>query len=380
MSTTTMTSTNSLAVKKWEMKTWLENIQRTVIGHCMRRGSLFYVPDFLGSTNRGDQLTFGYAAKLTGVPVGEGGTLNNNTEALNLQSSTMAINVCRIGVENPNTDTIEQQRTFVDFEEVTRVQLSRRVRELMEASFFNQVAGANPTTLTIDGTTYNSSNITFVQGLNPIIAPTSQRVIWQGGVSNDQSLSSTNTFTLDLVDAAIELAERNTTTQPLERLDGDEFDLFISPEQCTDLKRDTTGKIQWYSNMIAMTTGGVTGDNSYIVNGLQDGMLVSGRYNNVNIFSASRVAQGVNSSTGVNISTVRRAVMLGRNAATFASPFGGRLDDTDVPTKFFFQYKDFDYYKAMEARMIYGIKKMSPSNLQDQGVITISTYAAPHSF
>lgn len=376
MSSTVMTSSNSLTVKKWETKTWLENIQRTVIGHAFKRGSLFFASDLLGSTNRGDAITYAFANMLTAVPIGEGGTLTNNTEALNLQNQQIVINVSRIGVENPNTDTIEQQRTFVNFEEVTRVQMSRRVRALVEASFFNQLAGVNQTNFTIDGTFYSGDNRTFVQGLNSIVAPTSQRIIRQAGAASDEALTSTNVFTLDLIDAAVELAE--TGTQPIDRLDGDEFDLFVHPYQLTDLKRDVTGRIQWFPQQLSYINGGMTGDGNMLATGLQDGMLCAGRYNNVNIYSASRIATGVNSSTSANISTVRRAVLLGRNAATFASPYGARMTDKDVPVKYFFQYKDFDYYKAMEARMVYGLKKLSGSNLQDQGVIAISSYAAAH--
>lgn len=375
MSSTVMTSSNSLTVKKWEAKTWLENIQRTIIGHAFTRGSLYFAPDFLGTKNRGDQLTYAFAAKLTGMPVGEGGTLTNNTESLNLQNSSIVINVCRIGVENPNNDTIEQQRTLVEFEDVTRTQMSRRVREFIESSFFYQLAGSPATTVTVDGTTYTGSNLTFINGLNSIVAPTTNRIVRAGGAATDQALTSSDTMTLDLIDAMIELAE--TGTQPLERLDGDEFDLYVHPYQLTDLKRDTTGKIQWYTNQLAGITGGDLKGN-YIDNGIERGMLAAGRYNNVNIYSASRVAIGANSSTSAPITTVRRAVMLGRNAATFASPYGGRLTDKDVPVKYFFQLKDFDYYKAMEARMIYGMKKLSGSNLEDQGVIVCSTYAAAH--
>ena len=63
---------------------------------------------------------------------------------------------------------------------------------------------------------------------------------------------------------------------------------------------------------------------------------------------------------------------------SFASPFGGRVTDTDVPVKIFFQLTDYVYYKGSEARLIYGMKKMSPSNKDDIGAFVISTYAAAH--
>src|SRR3990172_4255122 len=159
---------NNLIVKRWETETWLETIQRKVYGHLLKRGIIYFAPDFLGSKSRGDELTFGFASKLKAIPVGAGGTVTGNSEALDLQSYKMAIDVCRVSVNSPNIDTIEQQRTYVNFEEIGRAQLSQRVRELIETSIFYQAAGANPTSIAVDGTTYTSTDRRFVQGLNTI--------------------------------------------------------------------------------------------------------------------------------------------------------------------------------------------------------------------
>jgi hypothetical protein len=182
-------------------------------------------------------------------------------------------------------------------------------------------------------------------------------------------------FTLDLIDAAIEKVRASQPT--IELLDGDMMDLFISPEQETDLKRDTTGKIQWFNINVSVIQGGETVENK-IMNGSKFGKDPVGRYANVNIYSCTRVANGVDSGTNDRIANVRRAVMVGKDAAVFGSPMGGRLVDNQVPLKFFEQLQDFDYLKAIEARFIYGLKKMVFDG-EDYGVVTISTWAAPHS-
>jgi hypothetical protein len=130
MASTTMTSANALTQKLWATEDWTNPGQRVAFGHMFMRGSVFYVEDFLGNTGmaRGDNITYDYTNKLVGIPVGEGGTLDGNEEALNLGSFTMAINVTRIGVLNPNDDTIEQQRTLVDFPERTRKLIPQRLR------------------------------------------------------------------------------------------------------------------------------------------------------------------------------------------------------------------------------------------------------------
>lgn len=373
MATTTMTSANSLTVKRWEMSTWLQALQATGLGHMMNRGVIYFPEELIGGKT-GDQTTFAYAGKLTGVPIGEGGTADGNEEALDLKSHSMLMNVSRLPVLNPNVNTIEQQRTNVNFAEVTKAQLARRIVELVDTSLFYQLAGAAPTSLSIGGTTYSSAaDLLHVQGHNTPTAPTSGRIIRAAGRANDQSLTSADKMTLDLIDAALEAAD--TSTQPLDYLDGNEFDLYCSPEQVVDLMRDSSGKVQWYANNLAALTGG---KDEMITNRMKNGMVSVGKYRNVNIYQAPRVAYGVNGSTSAVITTVRRAVLVGRDAASFASPFGGRLTDKDVPVKYFLQFKDYDYYVGMEARLIYGLKKMSPSGKEDIGVIVISTYAATH--
>lgn len=375
MSQTVMLSGNNLTVKLWEKKAWLQAMQRSVVGHSFDRGSIYFPEKLKGKDAVGDTVTFPYVGKLTGIPIGEGGTADGNEEALDLQNFSMVMNVSRLPVLNPNKDTIEQERTTVDFEVNTRKALMKRAVELLDTSFFMQLAGANPTSYTINGTTYSTAaQLLHIQGQNTPVAPTSNRQIWPNGWTNDQSLTSNDIFTLDLIDYALEKIDRSD--QIIEPLEGDTYDLFVSPEQLVDLQQNTTGKIQWFNIELAKIIG--QNKDNMIENRFHNKMVCAGKYRNVFIYSAPRVAYGVNSSTSAVITTVRRAVLVGADALSFASPFGGRVTDTDVPVKFFFQLKDYDYYKGSEARLIYGMKKMSPSNKDDIGVMVISTYAAPH--
>jgi hypothetical protein len=369
-----MASSNNLTVKRWEMETWLQALQSTAFGHMMERG-IIYTPEELKGDEPGDSVTFAYAGKLTKIPVGEGGTLDGNEEGLDLKSHAMVMNVSRLGVLNPNKDTIEQKRTYVDFPEVSKKQLSRRVAELVDTSIFQQLAGAAPSSLTIGGTTYSTAaDLLHVQGHNTPVAPTSNRIVRAGSQSADESLTSSNLMTTDLIDYALEAS--SLSLQPIEELDGMEYDLFLSPEQIVDLLHDNSGHIQWYMNNLAALKGG---KENAIEDRFMNGIVSAGKYRNVNIYQSPRVAFGVNSGTAANITTVRRGVLLGRDALALQSPFGSTLNDEDVPVKFFAQLKDYDYYKGMEARLIYGAKKMSPTGKDDIGVTVISTYAATHS-
>lgn len=380
MSTTSMLSTNALAVKLWAKEDYLDIYKSTVYGRMLSSGTLHYATELNGAA-KGDNVTFAFNGILTGQGTGEGGTLVGNEEALSLSSDSMAINVVRHAVNNPNDDTIEQQRTYVPFEKNARTLLKNWHKSRLEWSIFNQLAGANSTTYLIDGATYSAADkLPFVRGLNGIAAPTTNRIIRAGGAATDEALTSSNTMTLDLIDAAIELTKRTyPTVEPLER-DGDEsFDLYISWEQLTDLKRDTTGKIQWSQNYLSAMAGGMIKDNPIFTNTI--GAKAVARYANVFIIPSTRIPYGVHSSTSVIQTNVRRAVMCGKNAGAIGTIQGGRLTDNSVPLIYKQQFQDYEYYKGIEARLIYGVTKLqgaSAGNTEDWGSIVISTYAAAH--
>ena len=374
MSSTTMTSANALTRKLWATEDWVNPGQQVAFGHLFSRGAVFFVEDFLGNKARGDNVTFDYTNKLTGIPVGEGGTLDGNEEALDIGNYSMSMNVTRIGVLNPNDDTIEQQRTLVDFPQRTRKIIPQRHMELLDASCFNHLAGFNPTSYTQNGTTWSGSAKLFVQGHNTPVAPSTDRIIRAGAVATDQALTSSNTMTLDLIDYMLE--KNANSDQPVKTFSDDTFDGYFSPEQIVDLKQDTTGKIQWFNIQLAKITGGKKNE---LEKSMFDEMTALGSYAGVNIYQAARVAFGQRSDTSAVITTVRRAVLVGKDALSFASPFGGRPSDSDVPLKYFSQLKDYEYFKGLEGRMIYGLKKMVASNSEDIGTMVISTYAAAHS-
>lgn len=375
MSATQMATTNALAVKLWGKKGWSNLGASTAFGYAFGRGAVFFAEDLMGGKARGDNITYDYTNKLTGIPIGEGGTLDGNEEALNLGNFQLAMNVTRVGVLSPNEDTIEQQRTNIPFMKRAGELIPARHAELVDTSFFYQLAGANPTSFTLNGTTWASTATKlFVQGHNTPVAPSSDRIIRANSAATDQALTSADKMTLDIIDYALESNFRSD--QPIEALSDGTYDLYCSPEQIVDLKQDTTGKIQWFPWQLAMITGGEANQFAKMNN---KGQRCLGTYANVNIYEAQRVAYGVRSDTSAVITTVRRAVLIGKNAVTFGSPFGGRLTDDNVPLRMSDQLKDYGYYKGIEGRLIYGLKKTVPTNGSDVGVYVIATYAASHS-
>lgn len=376
MATTVMTSANNSTIAKWEKKTWVEALQTTAFGELVQSGAIYDASAaFRGDNGRGDNLTFNYVGKLVGNPLGEGSVAFGNEEALDTGTHNMAIGLTRIAVSSPNNSSIEQQRTNIQFDEVTARLQANRALELLDTSVFQQLAGVNPTSFTMNGTTYaTTAQKLQVQGHNAPTAPTTNRILRAGAVAADQSLTSNDTMSMDLVDFAIE--KIMAADQPIEPCADGYFKLFLHPYQVVDLRQDSGGKIQWYNNELAKVQGGKESNLTY-KGGTKPVMV--GEYLNVKIYQAPRVAQGVNGSTSAVVTSARRGVLVGKDALSFASPVGGiSANDTKVPFKMFVQLSDYDYIKGMDFRSILGIKKMSPSNAEDIGAFVISTYANAH--
>lgn len=377
MASTQMTTADALRVQLWADKAWLQAMRSTMYGHLFSRGAVYIPPEIHGTDKVGDKITYGYMGKLTNVPLGEGQNAVNNAEALDLQSDSMVQNVTRIPVRSPNKDTIEQHRTHIKFHG-TNLQklLKNRVSEIVDTATMYHLGGASPTTLTIDGTTYSSSTeLLHVQGHNAPTQPSSDRILRAGNQSTDQALTSSDTMTLTLVDYALERV--GNSIQPLSRLAGDTYDLIISEEQQVDLHHDAGSSIQWWNLELGRIQGGRT--DSYIDKPFKNNMKCAGRYKNVNIYVSPRTAYGENSSSGVVITTVRRAVLVGMDALSYASKWGGTPSDSNTPVRFYEELEDLEYYKVTEARLIWGLNKVTPSNKEDNGSFVISTYAAAHS-
>ena len=374
MSSTPMTSADALTVKRWEMTGWLNVGQQTALGRMFDKGAVYFPEELLGKDNKGDQITYDYIGKMTGHPIGEGGTLDGNEKSLDLGSFSIVVNESRDAVLIPASG-IEPQRTKVNMEKAAKTVIPNRAAELVDTGVFQQLAGVNPTSFTINGTTYDSTaRKLHVQGHNAPVAPTSSRIVRAAAAATDQALTSADKFTLPLIDYALEL--NAASEQPMEAFEDGTFDLYLHPYCVTDLKLDATSAIQWNAIELARISGGEK-------NGFDDGkfnnkLQIVGKYGIVNILSHPRVAQGATNDTSTVATTVRRNVLVGKNALTFASPYGGRVTDSDVPLKIVDQLKDYKKYKGLGFELLYGLKKCSPSNGQDIGVTVISCYAAAH--
>ena len=215
-------------------------------------------------------------------------------------------------------------------------------------------------------------------GHNATVAPSTNRVIIAGGQSNDESLTSSDIFTLEMLDIARNYAETasiDDSTGPLMRpfrYMGDSYYVaFLHDDQVHSLRTNTASG-QWLDIQKQALQGGDVRDNPIFTGAL-------GIYNGVVLHKASRVTQGVNSSTGAAVSNTRRAVLCGAQAATIA--FGSE----NSATRYSWVEEMFDYGNQLgvSAGAIWGLKKNkfipadnSSTNAEDFGTIVMSSYAA----
>lgn len=371
MGTTTQTSSNNATVKGYEMLTFVDQYKSNFFAKSVAIGAVYDAKEIKGR-KRGDRTTLNFYNKLLGLGVSEGGTLIGNTEGLDNDTHNLTIGLLRHGVESPNDDTIEQNRTHANFKKIGRELLGPWAGSRIDASFLQQAAGAYPTSITIEGATYTGSNRSFVTGFNTVTAPTTNRILRAGNQATDQALTSSDTMTCDLLDdALVDIQNAVPTFKPLPN---GQFAVVMTPQQLLDMERDSSGSIQMLRDVIRPITEG-TG-NSSLVGAKGYGMANEcvAKYRNFDIYVSTHVATGVNSSSSAGISTVKRAVIFGADALAYGSKFG-TLSEKEGPTKFFAELTDFEYYAAIEARMIYGVNKVVFGG-EDYGTFVLSTYAA----
>lgn len=355
MASTSYATGNALAVKVWAKKLFTESLKEAYISRFMGESSdsLIMVKPEL-SKSAGDRITVGLRMQLSADGVQGDGTLEGNEEALTTYTDNVFIDQLRHATRSAGK--MSEQRVAFNVRMENKNGLKDWWTNRLDTSFFNQVCGNNNVT----DTRYTGNQAT--------IAPSANNIIRPSAVANDQSLVSTNIFTLDLIDRAV---ERAGTLSPMIRpinVDGEKkYVMFLHDYQVTDL-RISTSTGQWQDIQKAAMQGG-----RYSNNNLIKGGSFLGEYNGVLLYKANRVTTGVNSSTAAVVTNARRAVLCGAQAGLMA--YGGYSGSQEMD----WVEEEFDYGNQLgvSAGMIFGLKKTVFNSL-DFGTVVVSTYAAQH--
>lgn len=370
MATTSYGVNDALAIKLWSKKLDHEALKYTDIGPLIGddANSIIHRKSELDK-GPGDQVTYGLRMQLSGSGFTENQLAEGNGEALTTYSDALIINELGHVVGVKSEYTIDQQRVPFNLRDEAKGGLADWWAKRQSVSFFNHVCG------------YTITTDTRFTGLNAVVAVASTRIIRQSTRASDDLLVSTDTFTIDLIDKAKEVAITSTPKIRPVMVRGsqgggnggrrdfnatltDKFVMYLHPYQVTDLRKNTsTG--QWLDITKAAYTG-LAATNNPIYSG------AIGEYNGVILRSAYDITTGV-SATSTDAPNVRRAVLLGGQAAMIG--FGMK----NSASKYRWNEELFDHKRRLEvsAWAIWGLKK-TVFNSTDYGVVVVSTYAVAH--
>lgn len=352
MAVTTYGTGNALAVKLWSKRLSVEALKATWIYKFIGDGTdaMIQIKDET-QKSAGDQITYGLRMQLTGNGVLGDGTLEGQEEALTTYSDALAINQLRHAVRSAGR--MSQQRVPFSVRDEALSGLRDWWSDRIDFSGFNQLCG------------YTAQTDIRWTGLQATIAPSSNNYLSQHGSGNDSNLTSSDTFSLTLIDKAVEKAKTLTPAIRPITVSGKKFYVaWLHPYQVTSL-RTSTSTGQWLDIQKAAMTGGLVDENPIF-----DGSL--GVYNGVILHEDSRVTQGAVATAAQT--SVRRSVFAGAQAGMVG--FGR----DNAPNKFTWVEELFDYDNQLgvSAGLIYGLKK-TVFNSQDFATVVMSSWAVASS-
>lgn len=355
---------DSMAVKAWARDLAYEVRKGLEIAPLIGKSASSIIQEKSEIKSAGDQVTFGLRMQLIGDGVSENQVLEGNEETLTLYSDSLLINEIVHGVRVKGEDTIDQQRVLFNLRSEARDALVDWFSDRLSLSVFVQAGGYTAPTMT-----YRGRQITLqptYRGLNTVRAPT--RNVYPNAKTTDQSLASTDIFTLKLLDIAKERAQTsNPRVRPV-KVDGEDmYVVYLHPYQVTDLRTDATTAGSWFDIQKAALQGGDRSKNPIFTGAL-------GVYNGMVLRSSEDVVPGVNSTTNVEVPNVRRAVFLGAQALGVA--FSSKYSKSS-PYKWVEETFDYKRQLGVSVQGLWGLKK-TQYNGSDFGCLTIPTWAAAH--
>ena len=344
-------TSDQFSVSQWERGMNIETLKKVSWSGFAGKGedSLIQVRDEL-SSSAGDTVKYGLTMQLTGAPKQGDETLEGNERSLTQHQDSMKIDLIREGYAN--NSAMGQQRTNFDVRETGRRVLQPYFSQVFDQWFFNQLGGAvHETSTSLTGnnavTEYDANHRLIMDSANN---------------TNDQDLDSGDPFTIDMVDKAVEKAQAgDKAIRPAKVMGRDSYVLFLHPYQVTSLRGTSSAWFTFWQNAAA---GGMIEGNP-IVRGFL------GYWNDVLIVSSSRVPTGANSSTEAEISTVRRAIFAGAQAAYMAF---GRKGGNPNRFQWIEKTRDYDLIEGIAVQAVAGLKRPIFDS-ESLNSFTISSYA-----
>jgi N4-gp56 family major capsid protein len=366
MASTSYGVNDALAVKLWAKELAHEAVKATEIFPLIGQNSNSVIQEKTETKKGpGDRVTVGLRMQLRGDGFTESEIAEGNGEALTTYADNVFVNELGhvVGVRSENT--IDAQRVAFDLREEAKDGLVDWWARRISVCFFNQVCGNTATS----GATYPTS--VKYTGLNATIAPSAGRILRanpSGGHTTDETLIAGDELKLTDIDRCIELAKTGGTNnlpkiRPIRIEGGEHYVMYLHPIHTTQLRSQVNAG-QWLDIQKAAMMGGEITNNPIFTGAL-------GMYNNCILRESEQVPPGINSTTAAQVTTARRAVFMGAQAAGIA--FGQNSGEN----RYRWNEELYDHKRRLEvsAWSIWGIKKFVYNSI-DFATIVVSTYAA----
>lgn len=352
MATTTFGTNDPMAVKLWSKRLSIEVLQESWAAQFMGPGpgSLTQIKDE-ATKGPGDKITYGLRMQMTQEGVLGDATAEGMEESLTIYNDSLVINQLR-GLTR-SAGRMSDQRVPFSVRDEGLSGLKDWWTDRLDTSWLNQICG------------YVPQADTRFTGLQAVVAPDSNHIIRYGAnAAADESITTTATFALNVIDTAVERAATLTPgIRPVKVGSQNHFLAFLHPYQVTDMRTSTTTG-QWL-DITKFAYQGEQRDNPIFTGAL-------GMYNNVILHADKRVTLG-SAAAGTAVAAVRRAVFCGAQSAMVGFGRDGG------PERFTWVEEMFDYKNQLgiAAGLIFGLKK-AVYNSTDYGTIVMATYAAAH--
>lgn len=347
-------TSNALSPRVWAKMVEAEAFKKAVVSPFIGKSSssLIQLREEL-TKQPGDKLRITLRAQMdeTVRPKQGNAGLEGNERLINYFYDDLVIDQIRDAHRLYNV--IDPQRVPFDQRDEARAALADLATSWLENWFFNQVAGA----------VYADDIDTSLTGNQAV--PASEAIYRPNSVANDESLGTSDTFKIELIDALVERAK--TRTFPIRPAEiaglGRYYVLFLHSYQVTPLR--AVDSFWTALNRDMLRSGKFAEDNPLFTGAL-------GTYNGTLLVESTRVPNGVNSSTSAADTDTRRAIFCGAQTACLAvGRQGGEPDRFRWVEKFF----DYDNELGISVGMVGGLKRLQ-FNSTDFGSIVVPTYAA----
>lgn len=369
MATTAFGVNDNESVKIWRREFALETRKASAFDKLIGKGTDKVIQQVDDLKKAGDRVRTNLVMQMTGRGVQGDATQEGNEESLATYTDDLIINQIRHA--HRSAGKMSEQRVYMNVRQVGRERLAKWAATRMDRSICLQLAGYTGPSVTEHGETYDGTD-TIYTGNNATLAPNSTskyRLDNNAGTitmpqEEDESVGSADTMNLQVLDYIKEVAETRSPMITPVMIGGEKhYVFFMHPKQVRDMRINTsTG--QWLDITKAAYQGLADTKNPIF-----DGSL--GVYNGIVLRSTPRIPQGVNSSSGAAISTVRRSFFVGAQAATIAFANGNSYEAWDWNEEVF----DYGNQGGVSAGVIYGVKKNRWNSI-DFSSLVVSTYAA----